>query len=70
MRITVLAGGIGGARFTRGLLHHLRSSGSDAEVTVVGNTGDDIRLLGLQVCPAAAASARSAAGGARTRPSR
>ena len=23
MRITVLAGGIGGARFTRGLLHHL-----------------------------------------------
>jgi LPPG:FO 2-phospho-L-lactate transferase len=49
MRITVLAGGIGGARFTRGLLYHLR--GADAEVTVVGNTGDDIRLFGLQVCP-------------------
>ena len=49
MRITVLAGGIGGARFTRGLLHHLR--GTDAEVTVIGNTGDDIRLFGLQICP-------------------
>ena len=49
MRITVLAGGIGGARFTRGLLHHLH--GTDAEVTVVGNTGDDIRLFGLQICP-------------------
>jgi LPPG:FO 2-phospho-L-lactate transferase len=51
MRITVLAGGIGGARFTRGLLHHLSTSGLEAEVTVVGNTGDDIRLFGLQVCP-------------------
>ena len=51
MRITVLAGGIGGARFTRGLLHHLRSTGVDAEVTVIGNTGDDIRLFGLQICP-------------------
>jgi LPPG:FO 2-phospho-L-lactate transferase len=51
MRITVLAGGIGGARFTRGLLHHLRAAGADAEVTVVGNTGDDIRVFGLQVCP-------------------
>ena len=48
MRITVLAGGIGGARFTRGLLHHL---GGSSEVTVVGNTGDDIRLFGLQICP-------------------
>ena len=51
MRMTVLAGGIGGARFTRGLLHHLRATTADAEVTVIGNTGDDIRLFGLQVCP-------------------
>jgi LPPG:FO 2-phospho-L-lactate transferase len=49
MRITVLAGGIGGARFTRGLLHHLGAV--DAQVTVIGNTGDDIRLFGLQICP-------------------
>ena len=51
MRITVLAGGIGGARFTRGLLHHLATAHPGAEVTVVGNTGDDIRLFGLQICP-------------------
>lgn len=47
-RITALAGGIGGARFLRGLLHHL---GADAEVTVIGNTGDDIWIHGLRVCP-------------------
>ena len=28
-----------------------RATGTDAEVTVVGNTGDDIRLFGLQICP-------------------
>ncbi|MEW2222161.1 2-phospho-L-lactate transferase [Streptomyces sp. NPDC006990] len=46
-RIVVLAGGIGGARFLRGL----RSAVPDAEITVVGNTGDDIHLFGLKVCP-------------------
>ena len=53
MRITALAGGIGGARFLRGLLHHLRTSGSanSTEVTVIGNTADDITLHGLRVCP-------------------
>lgn len=55
MRITALAGGIGGARFLRGLLHHLRSSSDrsrrEAEVTVIGNTADDITLHGLRVCP-------------------
>ncbi len=51
MRITLLAGGIGGARFTRGLLHHVATSGLDADVTVVVNTGDDIRMFGLQLCP-------------------
>src|SRR3954471_24393433 len=47
MRIAALAGGIGGARFLRGLLH----AAPDAEVTAIGNTGDDITLLGLRVCP-------------------
>jgi LPPG:FO 2-phospho-L-lactate transferase len=51
MRITALAGGVGGARFLRGLLHHVRSAGIDAEVIVVGNTADDITLHGLRVCP-------------------
>jgi LPPG:FO 2-phospho-L-lactate transferase len=47
MRITVLAGGVGGARFLRGL----RAAAPDAEITVVGNTGDDITLFGLHVSP-------------------
>jgi LPPG:FO 2-phospho-L-lactate transferase len=46
-RITVLAGGIGGARFLQGLL----AAAPDAEVTVIGNTGDDIWIHGLRVCP-------------------
>lgn len=52
MRITALAGGVGGARFLRGLLHHLeRSAGPATELTIIGNTGDDITLFGLRVCP-------------------
>ncbi len=60
MRITALAGGVGGARFLRGLLHHVRASRPDGhspdaaepvELTVIGNTGDDITLFGLRVCP-------------------
>ncbi|MCX4629547.1 MULTISPECIES: 2-phospho-L-lactate transferase [unclassified Streptomyces] len=47
MRIVVLAGGIGGARFLRGL----KSAVPDADITVIGNTGDDIHLFGLKVCP-------------------
>ncbi|MDH2389890.1 2-phospho-L-lactate transferase [Streptomyces sp. HNM0663] len=47
MRIVVLAGGIGGARFLRGL----RAAAPEADITVIGNTGDDIHLFGLKVCP-------------------
>ncbi len=47
MRIVALAGGIGGARFLRGLRHAV----PDAEITVVVNTGDDTTLYGLRVCP-------------------
>ncbi|MFL6139036.1 MAG: 2-phospho-L-lactate transferase [Frankiaceae bacterium] len=46
-RVVALAGGIGGARFLRGLL----AAAPGAAVTVVGNTGDDITLFGLRVCP-------------------
>ncbi len=49
--VAVLAGGIGGARFIRGLLHYLAVSEPGTEVTVIANTGDDIRLFGLQICP-------------------
>ena len=56
-RITVLSGGIGGARFLVGLLAHLRARNPDGEggsataVTVIGNTGDDIWVHGVRVCP-------------------
>ena len=50
-RIVALAGGIGGARFLHGLLVALRSDGPSANVTVIGNTGDDITMFGLRVCP-------------------
>ncbi len=46
-KITVLSGGVGGARFLQGLLHLI----DRAEVTVVANTGDDLWLHGLKVCP-------------------
>lgn len=57
MNITVLSGGVGGARFVRGLRHHLRlqfpdgAGGSTASVTVIVNTGDDMWLTGLRIAP-------------------
>lgn len=53
MRITVISGGDPGARFTRGLLEHLGNSPelAGSRVTVVANTGDDISLWGLRLCP-------------------
>jgi LPPG:FO 2-phospho-L-lactate transferase len=47
MRITVLAGGVGAARFLRGL----KAAAPEAEITVIGNTGDDIVLFGLHISP-------------------
>jgi LPPG:FO 2-phospho-L-lactate transferase len=45
--VTVLAGGVGGSRFTRGLIEVL----GEANVTVIGNVGDDLEVLGLHVSP-------------------
>jgi len=51
-KITVLSGGVGGARFLQGLLHLVGTDpASGTEVTVVANTGDDIWIHGLKVCP-------------------
>jgi LPPG:FO 2-phospho-L-lactate transferase len=47
MRIVALAGGVGGARFLCGV----QAAAPDAELTVVVNTGDDITLYGLRICP-------------------
>ncbi len=51
MRVTALAGGIGGARFLQGLRAYLRDVDDDYDITVIGNTGDDIWIHGLRVCP-------------------
>ena len=50
-RVTVLAGGVGGARFIQGLLAHLALVDPTAAVTVIVNTGDDMWLDGLRICP-------------------
>ncbi|HVM69219.1 MAG TPA: 2-phospho-L-lactate transferase, partial [Gaiellaceae bacterium] len=47
MRVAVLSGGVGGARFVRGLVEALPAR----DVTVVGNVGDDLEVLGLCVSP-------------------
>jgi len=46
VRITVLVGGVGGARFLLGV-----RALPDVEVTAVVNVGDDIWLHGLRICP-------------------
>ena len=50
-RITVLSGGVGGARFLQGLQHLCTQSGPDTQITVIANTADDIWIHGLKVCP-------------------
>lgn len=47
MRVVALAGGIGAARFLRGLIRVV----DPASLTVIANTGDDITLHGLHVSP-------------------
>ncbi|WP_203336854.1 2-phospho-L-lactate transferase [Nocardioides limicola] len=51
-RITVLSGGMGGARFLQGLKHGIAAGRLPrAEITVVANTADDLWVHGLKVCP-------------------
>jgi LPPG:FO 2-phospho-L-lactate transferase len=57
MRITVLAGGVGGSRFVRGVREECArrwpdgNGGTEASVTVIVNTGDDIWLAGVRLMP-------------------
>jgi LPPG:FO 2-phospho-L-lactate transferase len=46
-RIVALSGGVGGARFLRGLVR----ATDPAVVTVIGNVGDDVEVLGMHVSP-------------------
>ncbi len=65
-KVVALAGGIGGSRFLRGLRSYLQQQSAGigasggtvgngtvgtADITVIGNTGDDIWIHGLRVCP-------------------
>jgi LPPG:FO 2-phospho-L-lactate transferase len=47
VKVTVLSGGVGGARFLRGLVGVV----DPTDVTIVGNVADDIEVLGLRVSP-------------------
>ena len=48
MKITVVAGGVGGARFLLGMRAAI---GPDDEVRAIVNTGDDMWLAGLRITP-------------------
>lgn len=47
MKVVALSGGVGGARFLRGLVEVV----DPADVTIVGNVGDDLEVLGMHVSP-------------------
>jgi LPPG:FO 2-phospho-L-lactate transferase len=47
VKVAVLSGGVGGARFLRGMVDAV----DPADVTAVVNVGDDVEVLGLSVSP-------------------
>jgi LPPG:FO 2-phospho-L-lactate transferase len=47
VKVAVLAGGVGAARFLRGLVETVEPG----DVTAIGNVGDDLEVLGLSVSP-------------------
>jgi LPPG:FO 2-phospho-L-lactate transferase len=47
LKVAALAGGVGGAKLAHGLQHVLQPG----NLTVIVNTGDDFRHLGLLICP-------------------
>jgi len=57
--IVALAGGVGGAKLALGLYHHLQTTQISKpaaerkikELTIIGNTGDDLELFGVRICP-------------------
>lgn len=57
MKLVVLVGGVGGARFLLGVKAALemapvgRTEGTEHEITALVNTGDDVWMHGLRVCP-------------------
>jgi LPPG:FO 2-phospho-L-lactate transferase len=57
VKVVVLVGGVGGARFLLGVKAALgmepvgRTDGSEHEITALVNTGDDVWMHGLRICP-------------------
>ncbi len=56
MRVTVLVGGVGGARFLLGVksalgLPAVGEGESEHEITAVVNVGDDVWMHGVRICP-------------------
>lgn len=59
--IVALAGGVGGAKLALGLYNLLESSDSEeaeeaetpkiSSLSIIGNTGDDLELFGVRICP-------------------
>ena len=47
LNVAVLSGGVGGARFVRGVVE----VAGPAATTVIGNVGDDVEVLGLHISP-------------------
>jgi LPPG:FO 2-phospho-L-lactate transferase len=47
VKVAVLSGGVGGARFLRGIVEAV----DPADVTAIVNVGDDVEVLGLSVSP-------------------
>lgn len=47
MKITAVAGGIGASKLLLGLASVI----SPEDITIIANTGDDIELFGLRICP-------------------
>lgn len=47
MKITALAGGVGASKFLLGLARVMPPE----DITIIANTGDDIELFGLRICP-------------------
>jgi LPPG:FO 2-phospho-L-lactate transferase len=47
VKVVLLSGGVGGARFARGLV----DAAGGANLTIVGNVGDDLEVLGMSVSP-------------------
>ncbi|AOS65456.1 2-phospho-L-lactate transferase [Actinoalloteichus hymeniacidonis] len=58
MKVVVLVGGVGGARFLLGVksalglpIHGEAPESSPHQITAIVNTGDDVRMHDLQICP-------------------